>query len=636
MAEAVAHRNGRARDELGRYAKRATVTSNTPDQPWITQASVSRPRGRLTQDYVPGYWGSTPAILPPSDYEQEWQTFNLDADTFAKLSPSQLLNILADISPDVSRALWDFLRLFNPGWELICLQPGTDNQNEAAQQYCESIMALLDGLYGTVDVVHGRMAMSFFMRGALLCELVLAQNGRDCADLVVPDPVTVRFKREVDQVRGTVDVLGQWQQGKGWVDLSQRPTISYVPVDPAMGTPYGRAMVSPALFSSLFLLGVLHDLRRVLAQQGMPRIDLEIDLEAVAKEAPKSVLADPIKYRDWVSKVFDEVRQVYATLEPDDAYVHTSAVKVNRPVGTVSPQSLGALPAIIEIIERWTVRALKTMPVLMGTRQGNTETQANREWEIMSAGFKSIQHYAESVWERQLGLALRAQGMQAEVQFRYAELRASEMDRDAKTEATLILNEISKVLYGWQDNDAAAVAITGHPALMDFPPILPPMYTEVPPPTSDQEQEPDQEGDGEGQGSGGESADEGAERWVKAGILKVSDLHASRNDRQIGIPGRWLRVLTQRGPALRYRRDTHGGPPEAHRTASGSLNGGVAVRDNRPSGRAPEEAFTPEGDPLPEHQGTVEIGAADLRRMSASWDNQAPAAYTGLLEATTD
>lgn len=577
-----------------------------------------------------GFFGQLPILLPPNDYETEWQAFNLDTDTFAKLSPGQLLSILGDISPDVSRALWDFLRLFNPGWELLVLAPGSDNQHMPGQELAESIMALLRGLYGTTDVVHGRMAMSMFMRGALLTELVLGENGRDVVDFVVPDPISIRFKRTMDPIRGMVDLMGQWQV-KGYVDLSQRITVSYVPVDPAPGMPYGRPMVSPALFSSLFLLGVLHDLRRVLSQQGYPRIDVEIDLEQLAKEAPKAVLADPIKYRDWVQRVFDEVRQVYANLEPDDAYIHTSAVKVNKPVGAADSRSLGAVPAIIEIIERWTVRALKTMPVLMGTRQGNTETQANREWEIMAAGFKSIQHYAESTWERQLGLAERAQGIQAEVQFRYAELRASEMDRDAKTEQTLIMNELLKVLYGWQDNDAAAIKIVGHPALAAFPPVLPPNYQEF--------SSTDSTG-----GDSGETSDEGPVRsmeggawlWRLAGRMQLSDVMKWRSNQQQQVPGRWVRVLTHRGSALRYRRDTREMPPVAVRDPFDAAGGLGALDEDSRDRRAPEEAFTPSGNPLPEHQGQVDVTAADLRRISKSWDDRAPSAYEGLLEATAD
>lgn len=633
MAERASRRRARPAVTNGHDLPAAVVGAKVTDRqspdpsPQLPVAVNARPRGRLTQDYIAGRWGPQPVMLPPPDYEAQWQTFNLDSDTFSKLTPAQLLSILGDISPDVSRALWDFLRLFNPGWELVVRMPGRDDQHLPGQYAAEAIMTMLSSLYGTVDVIHGRMAMSMFMRGALLTELVLGPNGRDVIDLVVPDPTTVRFKRVIDPDRGTVDKLGQWQT-TGFVDLSERVTIGYVPVDPAPGSPYGRPMVSPALFSSLFLLGVLHDLRRVLSQQGYPRIDVEIDLEQLAKEAPVSVKGDAIKWRDWVQRVFDEVRNVYASLEPDDAYIHTSAVKVNKPIGTANASSLGAVPSIIEIIERWTVRALKTMPVLMGTRQGNTETQANREWEIMTAGFKSIQHYAEATWERQLTLGLRAQGIQAEVQFRYAELRASEMDRDAKTEQTLIMNELLKVLYGWQDNDAAALKITGHPALAAFPPVLPPNYQEV---GADDQSAPPEDG---------ETSDEGPVRmarlWQMAGMMRLDEAMTWSRNHSRGVPGRWVRVYTQRGPQLRYQQDTRLSPPDA--TEDGSLpdDGLPGLLSGEPDRRAPENAFTPSGSPLPEHQGDVTIGAAELRKISKSWNDRAPSAYEDLLEATVD
>ena len=66
--------------------------------------------------------------------------------------------------------------------------------------------------------------------------------------------------------------------------------------------------------------------------------------------------------------------------------------------------------------------------------------------------------------EKLLSVALRAQGLQATVQFRFAELRASEMLRDAQTEAMQIANEKEKYLQGWTTQDEGSVAVTGHEA----------------------------------------------------------------------------------------------------------------------------------------------------------------------------
>ncbi len=176
-------------------------------------------------------------------------------------------------------------------------------------------------------------------------------------------------------MRGIIWQLGQRQDSK-WIIL-EVPTIGYVPVDPTPGgAPYGRSLVTPAIFSALFLLSLLHDLRRVVAQQGYPRLDLEVQLERLADTIPDEVQSDEEKEGAWVNGVIKEIADVYAQLEPDDAYVHTDVVKVNRPVGTVDASSLGAVDSLIRAVERMATRGLKTMPLLMGSNEAVSETHA--------------------------------------------------------------------------------------------------------------------------------------------------------------------------------------------------------------------------------------------------------------------
>ena len=137
------------------------------------------------------------------------------------------------------------------------------------------------------------------MRGALFSELVLDADAQTAIDLATPDPGTVRFRQAIDPVLGRVWLLGQFQAGQ-FVDLSMRETIGYIPIDPAPANPYGRAPAAPAIFSSLFLLGLLHDLRRVVAQQGYPRYDLAISLEQLRKATPPSIQQDAVQ---WLSLI---------------------------------------------------------------------------------------------------------------------------------------------------------------------------------------------------------------------------------------------------------------------------------------------------------------------------------------------
>lgn len=409
-------------------------------------------------------------IEPPRPNEK-WRNLDLDTETLSKMAPDTLLEMLTDVSPDISRALWDFLRMCNPGWEAIAIDLKGKQIGGPAQEALDAFLLQLKALYGSLDVVIGRLYIGAFLRGGFFGELVLDRTGKRPIDFATPDPRAARFRWKEDRDRGGFWQLGQWQNGT-WIDIPD-PTVRYIPIDPPPGSPYGRPLAMPALFTAIFLVGLLHDLRRVVAQQGYPRLDIEVSIDEILKAMPEDLEEDPQAFKEFVEDTLAAVTEVYASLQPDDAYVHTSGIKVNRPVGAVDASSLGAVDGLIRALERMTIRALKTMPLLMGSNEGVTETSANRQWEVYAAGVKALQHLAESLLEYLFGLALQAQGIPAAVKFRFAELRASELMRDAQVQQLRTQNAWLAWLYGWISHDEAALEAVGHKADLEEPRYLP-------------------------------------------------------------------------------------------------------------------------------------------------------------------
>lgn len=286
-------------------------------------------------------------------------------------------------------------------------------------------------------------------------------------DLATPDPFFARFRSLAHPVRGKVWELGQFQRG-GWVPL-EYDNIGYLAIDPFPGSPYGRPMVSPALFSALFLLGLLRDLRRVVAQQGYPRIDITVMLENLIAMMPVDQRDDQEEVDKWITGAIGQVQEAYENLEPDDAYIHADFITVNRPVGAIDSQSLGAVDGLLRSIDRIAIRALKTMPLLMGSNEATSETHANRQWEIQAAGIRSLQKGAERLLSRLLTVGLQAQGLQGKVHVDFKEIRESEALRDAQTEALRIDNAIKKYNAGWIDQNEASQEITGEDAAQPEP-----------------------------------------------------------------------------------------------------------------------------------------------------------------------
>lgn len=420
------------------------------------------------------------AGLSPYDERDAFRGYGLDAKLLERVPPTRLMELLANYSPDVSRALWDFLRFCNPGWEVKAYKVGSEDViDKTAQDALTGSEGFLTNLHGPysetnvvpANVVIGSLFLACFLRGALFSELVLDETGRVPLELATPDPATIRFDRVEEKPRGRVWKAFQWQGGqKVYLD---RPTVGYIPIDPFPGDPYGRPLASPALFSTLFLLGLLHDLRRVVAQQGWPRHDIEISFKTLQEMMPDDLKNDPAEAELWVNKIIEEVRSFYAGLPPDAAYIHLDVAKLNRPAGAVDASSLKAVEGICSILERMNIKALKSNALLMVYPEGVGEANSNRLWETHAAGIKAIQHPCEDMLARQCRLALQARGIAARVEFRFSELRASEMQRDEITKGLKIQNAARARDEGFISQDEAAKEALGKDKAFAEGPVRP-------------------------------------------------------------------------------------------------------------------------------------------------------------------
>lgn len=417
--------------------------------------------GRVTHD-LPGVGlGTAPmALLPPPTPHETWRAMDLDANTLTRVSASKLVELMADTSPEFGRATDDFLRLVNPGWSYKAYAPGSSDELPRAREVIDRFLARLRSYYGSVDVPLNRNVIALYLRGAYFAELVLGKDQRTAIDLATPDPASVRFRIQHDDERGQVYQLGQWVVGN-FVPLDL-PTVKYVPHDPFPGSPYGRSPASPGIFGCLFLMGFLRDIRRVIAQQGYPRVHIKLNLKRLIEAMPMADRQNWAKIEQYGTQLQTRIQNEYAKLQPDDAYVHSDVVEIDRPIGTLDASSLGMIDKVIDILERMSVRALKTVPLLFGITEGSTETNANRQWEIMAARIKALQHLCEAPMEDLLTYALRCEGIQARVEWRFSELRSAEALRDAQIEWQTIQNERQKYAAGWSSQDQGAQAL-GYP-----------------------------------------------------------------------------------------------------------------------------------------------------------------------------
>jgi hypothetical protein len=124
---------------------------------------------------------------------------------------------------------------------------------------------------------------------------------------------------------------------------------------------------------------------------------------------------------------------------------------------------------IIERLEKQLSRALKASGIVLGTTVNRSEADANRQWELQAAAVKALQHYCEGLLENLLSVSMQAKGIQCRVVFRFAELRAAELLRDAQVEAMKIANARSAYEAGYISQDEAANMAVLHDADVPAP-----------------------------------------------------------------------------------------------------------------------------------------------------------------------
>lgn len=453
----------------------AVDTNGTGDRPKFRRLAGA-PRGKIRAQAVASnkttvgkpYMMSPGTILPPPEHNLNWSYQSLDATSPQPMA--RLMENLSSQSPEMSKGIWDYLRLLNPGWKCEVFNPGTDTPNARGTAVIQEFFRKLRQKHGSVDVPLGRLHMGAYMRGGYFGEIVFDDDGREALDLATPDPSSVRFRVVEDPATGHKRYqLGQWQDLK-FVSLEDEVGVRYIPVDPFPGSPYGRPIVAPAVFCCVFLIGLLHDLRRVISQQGWPRIEISIDTQKLLDNLESDEEASTSEDVDrLLQEAISEVQRAYGNLQPDDAYVHSDEVEIKGPIGVTAGANLAGIESVIAVVERMLVRALKTTPLMMGITDGVSEANANRQWEILIAGIKSLQHLLESMLEDFLTLACQAEGVQVSVKFEFAEIRASEAQRDALTRSQEIDN--AKKLYdmGLTDQEETAQELVGHPPAEEEP-----------------------------------------------------------------------------------------------------------------------------------------------------------------------
>ena len=327
------------------------------------------------------------------------------------------LEAIADFDPQASQAVWNFLRLMNPGLDVVAytgpLGKGESRESGKGQAVIDALIPECFAEYGGgLDQGHNVLALMLITHGAIAAEMAPLEDLSGTEDFYPVNPQQLEYKRvplfPEDKVGKLT--LGQRDAKGTWIPVNPNQ-VFYQGLDPQVNKPYGRPPLMAALQTVLSKSVMLNDLRAVAHNQGYPRLDVKVLWEILAKAAPRN-LQDGGREKDltdWMRRQLELVAADYNSLNVDDTFIHYDWVDV----GMVGPNYAATsfdFKGLEEILSRQINSALKTLPILLGYNEATSETHGSIQWQIQVDGIKALQKLVKRLIEKLFNSTLRLQG----------------------------------------------------------------------------------------------------------------------------------------------------------------------------------------------------------------------------------
>lgn len=443
------------------YARKSNIsTTNTPDYDPVSDFGGSRTSIPKFVQGTGGVFGALP--------KKTQSDLGLDDSTLSRLSVDDLITTLIDAHPDVSYAVWNFLRLGNSGYTLSVSNVDNDEKFEQGELEVKSFIKRLAQpnifnfeLSRHFDKVINQLMLSTIVRGACSLEMVLTSNYDDVAFLAPVDTATIDFKYE----------NGRYIPYQDEETLSlDIPTFLYEGLDELIDDPYGRSPLLGAINAVMFQLQILNDLKAVVHNQGYPRFDITIIEEVLLNRMPISIRNNEEKKQKWLNQKLADIINMYNNLNPDDSFVHFNSVEVDMVGGGKGGTAMIDPEKLMHAIDNLIMAGLKTLSTILGRRStGNTESFAKMEIKLYMKGVEAIQGVVERLMSRALTLFLNIKGMQGVVNFKFKPMEIRTSMETAQFEQIHLINCQFKRDQGWISQDEAAMLAVGHSPVADAP-----------------------------------------------------------------------------------------------------------------------------------------------------------------------
>jgi hypothetical protein len=454
-----------------------------PTGPFIpSQLVAGRQTGVTWGGIMAGFgWRSIP--------RRQYTRVDLTSLNLARMQPHQVMEILAEVSPEVSQALWNNLLMTNSGYELKVVDARSDKPDDEGQEVLNRILERVNPHAGGLDGIIDQWHYTAYLQGAMAGEIVLSPGLKDVDDIFPVSPWTIEFVPDAPYPR-PVQRLPHEARPR---ELNEH-TFFYLPILPAVDDPYGRMPFASVLHALHFDLQLLTDLKVAVHANAWDKLDITVLESVIVNAIPERDRHNPQVRQRWVQAVVNDVRSAFAGMQPDDHFIHTDATEI-KPVQSGN-RNVGVVP-IFRMLERRIIRGLKQLPILMGSNEGTTETHGTIQFEIYIDGIRAVQDRTKHMLEAMLTLAMQVHGRQSKVIMDWDAIRTVDRFREARSEWQEVQNAIAKRDQGWITQDDASIAVTGSPAVTDAPVAS---VLEVQPISDDEDADADDDTENDGDG----------------------------------------------------------------------------------------------------------------------------------------
>jgi len=373
---------------------------------------------------------------------------------------TQAIEYLRKVAPDVSMAVWNFMRLANQGHQMDFKDLSGKKLPDVEEEWRGNFAARINeisnaGLDGLLDILH----YNAFVKGAQGIEVEVTKDRTDIHDVYPVDPQTIRW--ELEERNGRKVWIPYQVQFVKKVSLEKgKANFFWVPTDPTAEDPRGTLHLTPVLQSIDFQIQTFQDLQMVLHRQGWPRNDIKMLMERLIAYMPADVKGNAEKEIGWLNDRRDEIVSALNNLNPDSDYIHYDDIEISMNPGGNANRSLD-IRAVTELVDQQVISGTKQLPIFMNRNTGVTETHGTVQFKIYVASIQSVQRGSKRLVEEIARLWLRVKGIQAIPTFTHNKIDWK--SEEQKMTVKLMEEEFWAIaqLMGWVDEDAACQEVTG-------------------------------------------------------------------------------------------------------------------------------------------------------------------------------